>query len=131
MLVLGLTSGAHLLRGAAALLATLGWPDVPLFDRGVLESLPLLIGIAEWCVVLFTLPSHQQRHLMLELAQSDARVRKLEGILPICMHCKRIRDAQAHWEPLEVSIGARSEAEFTHGICPECMDRHYPEDEMP
>lgn len=131
MLVLAVTAGAHLLRGTAALLATLGGSDVPLYDRGALESLPLLISIAGWCVVLFTLASLQQRRLMLELAQSSARVRKLEGMLPICMHCKRIRDAHAHWEPLEVYIGARSEAEFTHGICPECLDRHYPEDEMP
>ena len=49
----------------------------------------------------------------------------LEGLLPICMHCKRIRDEKAGWEQLEAYISHHSEATFTHGLCPECSEKHY------
>jgi len=69
------------------------------------------------------------------LQASLARVRTLEGFLPICMHCKKIRkeggdpDAQGDWEQLEEYIGVRTETQFSHGICPECMTKHYPDDD--
>ncbi len=44
----------------------------------------------------------------------------LEGMLPICSHCKRIRDAKNQWQPLESYISRHSDARFTHSICPEC-----------
>lgn len=49
-----------------------------------------------------------------------ARVTLLEGILPICMYCKKIRDDSASWHQLETYISSHSEAHFSHGICPEC-----------
>jgi len=49
-----------------------------------------------------------------------ARVVLLEGILPICMYCKKIRDNSASWHQLETYISNHSEAQFSHGICPEC-----------
>lgn len=52
-------------------------------------------------------------------------VRSLEGLLPICSHCKKIRDQNNQWQVLEEYIVARSEASFTHGICPECLQKHY------
>ena len=59
-----------------------------------------------------------------ELAQ---RVKQLEGILPICMFCKRIRDGQENWHPLEVYISQHSKANFSHGICADCAKKHYGE----
>ena len=59
-----------------------------------------------------------------ELAQ---RVKQLEGILPICMFCKRIRDGQENWHPVEVYISQHSEANFSHGICADCAKKHYGE----
>lgn len=50
------------------------------------------------------------------------RVKKLEGIIPICMHCKKIRDDQNSWNQLEQYITNHSEAIFSHGICPSCYD---------
>jgi hypothetical protein len=44
----------------------------------------------------------------------------LEGLLPICPKCKRIRASESSWEPVESFISNRSEAQFSHGICPEC-----------
>jgi len=56
-----------------------------------------------------------------------ARMRHLEGILPICAACKKIRDEGGHWHTVECYVRDRTEAEFSHGICPECARRLYPE----
>lgn len=52
-------------------------------------------------------------------------VRTLRGLLPICMVCKKIRDEQGEWQILEAYIMRHSEANFTHGLCPNCMQEHY------
>lgn len=57
--------------------------------------------------------------------------RTLTGLLPICASCKKIRDDQGHWNQIETYIRDRSEAEFSHGLCPECLRRLYPEDYKP
>lgn len=51
-------------------------------------------------------------------------LQQLEGLLPICAYCKRIRDDQENWGSLEGYIEQRSEAQFSHGICPECYAKH-------
>lgn len=53
------------------------------------------------------------------------RVRHLEGLLPICSHCKRIRAEGGHWEAVEEYVSARSRAEFTHAVCPGCLAEHW------
>lgn len=63
--------------------------------------------------------------LISELQVALARVEKLEGFLPICSFCKKIRDNQGDWQPFEVYIRDRSEAEFSHSICPQCLKEHY------
>lgn len=55
------------------------------------------------------------------------RMTRLEGLLPICSGCKRIRDDEQRWQPLEQYIGQRSAATFTHGICPGCAERYFGE----
>lgn len=54
-------------------------------------------------------------------------LRILSGLLPICSFCKKIRNKKGEWELLERYITTRSESKFTHGLCPECRDKHYPE----
>ena len=61
-----------------------------------------------------------------ELKQTIARVKTLGGLLPICANCKKIRDDKGYWNQLEGYIQDHSEAEFTHGICPECIEKLYP-----
>lgn len=51
-------------------------------------------------------------------------VKQLEGLLPICTYCKRIRDEADAWSQVEEYVGRRTEAQFSHGICPDCYDRH-------
>jgi hypothetical protein len=56
-----------------------------------------------------------------------SRMKYLEGFLPICSSCKKIRDEQGNWQQMESYIHDRSEARFSHGICPHCAKRLYPE----
>ena len=62
-----------------------------------------------------------------QLRQALEHIKTLRGIVPICMSCKKIRDDQGYWNQLELYISKHTEAEFSHGICPECMDKLYPE----
>jgi PAS domain S-box-containing protein len=68
--------------------------------------------------------------LIQELTDALARVKTLNGLLPICASCKKIRNDNGYWEQVEIYIRQRSNAEFTHGICPECVHRLYPEYEI-
>ncbi len=68
------------------------------------------------------------RRLNRELEQALSEVKRLRGILPICSSCKKIRNDEGYWEQVETYIADHSEAEFTHGICPECFRKIYPED---
>lgn len=60
---------------------------------------------------------------VIELEASLARVKQLEGILPICMYCKKIRDEEEKWRQMEEYISQHSEANFSHGICPDCYKK--------
>lgn len=59
--------------------------------------------------------------------KSENHAMRLESFLPICSHCKKIRDDHDIWQPIEVYIRDRSNTKFSHGICPECLKEHYPE----
>lgn len=61
-----------------------------------------------------------------ELREALAQVKTLTGLLPMCANCKKIRDDQGYWSSVEKYISTHSEAEFTHGICPECLEKLYP-----
>ncbi|MBP1628667.1 MAG: hypothetical protein H6Q00_3142 [Holophagaceae bacterium] len=64
----------------------------------------------------------RQRQTLQHLRQALREVQTLSGLIPICAHCKKIRNDGGYWEQVESYIQARSEAEFTHGICPECSE---------
>ncbi len=55
-----------------------------------------------------------------ELEDALARVKQLQGLLPICSYCKKVRDDRNYWQQVETYIEGHSDAQFTHGICPEC-----------
>jgi response regulator RpfG family c-di-GMP phosphodiesterase len=61
-----------------------------------------------------------------ELEQALGEIKMLRGLLPICSYCKKIRDEKGQWHPVEGYIRDHSNADFTHGICPECLEDHYP-----
>jgi PAS domain S-box-containing protein len=68
----------------------------------------------------------EHEKLIEELRKALAEVKTLQGILPICLYCKKIRDDEGFWEQVEVYINQRSEADFSHSICPGCLKEHYP-----
>jgi len=57
----------------------------------------------------------------------EEELRILKGIIPICMHCKEIRDDKGYWNQLEKYISEHSEVQFSHGICDKCLKKYYPE----
>ena len=67
----------------------------------------------------------EREELIGKLQEALATVRTLSGLLPICSSCKKIRDDQGHWNQLETYILEHSEAEFTHGFCPDCLKSLY------
>jgi DNA-binding response OmpR family regulator len=60
------------------------------------------------------------RHLGNLVEEKRSQLKVLQGLLPICCECKRIRDDEGHWTQLETFIDAHSEAQFSHGLCPDC-----------
>lgn len=69
----------------------------------------------------------ERERLIAQLQQALSTVRVLSGFLSICSSCKKIREPDGSWTPVEVYIRSRSEAEFSHGLCPECLKTLYPE----
>ena len=69
----------------------------------------------------------QREKVILELNKALSDVKKLSGLLPICSHCKKIRDDKGYWTQIECYIHEHSEAEFSHGICLECAKKYYPD----
>jgi hypothetical protein len=85
-------------------------------------------------IFLFTynIKTHEeaQGRLIQELRRALSEVKTLRGFLPICASCKKIRDDKGYWNQIELYIRERSEAEFSHSICPECAKKLYPELEL-
>jgi PAS domain S-box-containing protein len=69
----------------------------------------------------------ERERLIRELQEALAQVKVLSGLLPICASCKKIRDEHGKWNPVEKYIRDRADVNFSHGICPECAHRLYPE----
>lgn len=62
-----------------------------------------------------------------ELEKAMKEIKILQGIIPICVHCKKIRDDKGYWESVEKYIEERANVGFSHGICPDCLRKHFPE----
>ncbi|MBW2127619.1 MAG: hypothetical protein JRH08_18705, partial [Deltaproteobacteria bacterium] len=60
-----------------------------------------------------------------ELEKASSEIKTLSGLLPICAKCKKIRDDKGYWSQIEIYIKEHSEAQFTHGLCPECAKELY------
>jgi len=62
-----------------------------------------------------------------ELNDALDHIKTLQGIIPICMHCHKIRSDGEAWEKIDSYLEKNTDAEFSHGLCPECLDKYYPE----
>jgi two-component system sensor histidine kinase/response regulator len=69
----------------------------------------------------------ERDRLIQDLQRSLANVKSLSGLLPICAGCKKIRDDQGYWNQVESYVQKHSEATFTHGLCPDCIKKYYPD----
>jgi DNA-binding NarL/FixJ family response regulator len=69
----------------------------------------------------------ERNRLLHELQEAMARVKTLEGILPTCAWCKKIKDERDQWLPFETYVAQRSAVQFTHGICPDCLRKVMPD----
>ncbi len=124
--ILHLTGGAHsILRMEAAVdrfrngLLLLGRIQ-PLSEAGALEDLSLLNNE----LVNLTRELKQRNE---ELIRARKEVKTLQGMLPICARCKNIRNDQGFWESVESYVRDRTDASFSHGLCPSCVRKLYPD----
>ncbi len=96
------------------------------------RELDEFVTLSLYCTVVFALfslrrwrESQKAYRVLVEqnehLKNALSEIRLLKGIIPICSVCKNIRNDKGYWEQIEIYIRNRSEAEFSHGLCPECM----------
>ncbi len=78
-----------------------------------------------WDVTISKRLERERENLILELQEALTSIKRLRGLLPICASCKRIRDDKGYWNKLEEYLLEHSDAEFTHGFCPDCMKKLY------
>jgi sigma-B regulation protein RsbU (phosphoserine phosphatase) len=71
--------------------------------------------------------AREKDELIARLQDALDNIKRLSGLLPICSSCKKIRDDKGYWNQIERYIAEHSEAEFSHGICPECVKKLYPQ----
>ncbi|MBI3852673.1 MAG: response regulator [Verrucomicrobia bacterium] len=71
--------------------------------------------------------AEEQERLIAELKEALAQIKTISGLIPICAGCKKIRDDEGFWQQLESYISRHSDAVFSHGLCPECVKRLYPD----
>jgi hypothetical protein len=69
----------------------------------------------------------EQQELIKGLKRALLEIKTLQGIVPICSFCKKIRDDKGFWSQVESYVSHHTEAEFSHGVCPDCQEEHYPE----
>ena len=70
---------------------------------------------------------NRARKLEAAVAEAMSNAKILRGLLPICAHCKKVRDDHGYWTRIEDYIAQHSEADFSHGFCPDCIEKHYAE----
>jgi signal transduction protein with GAF and PtsI domain len=85
-------------------------------EQQLLDSFVAQAALAVRNASLYAAEGQARREAELALSQ----IKQLHGLLPICAYCKRVRNDRNYWEQIESYIGERSEATFSHGICPEC-----------
>ncbi len=90
------------------------------FDR---DELKARVGAGERIVAL----EQERARRLRELEDALDHIKTLQGILPICMYCRRIQSDDASWQRIEEYVAAHSNAEFSHGMCPECTAKYHPE----
>ncbi len=90
-----------------------------MFNEDLIEFIEMIAGQIGFAV--------RNSFVHTKLKEAYAEINKLRGILPICSYCKKIRDDKGYWTQLESYFHEHSETKFSHGICPECAEKYYPD----
>jgi hypothetical protein len=91
------------------------------FLAGTLLAVGTAVALAHRARILRHL--RVERELQRRVAEALAQIKILRGLLPICAWCRKVRDDEGYWSGLEEYVGHHTQAEFTHGICPDCRER--------
>ncbi len=83
------------------------------------ETLAALIAYCFSCYLLITYELIRRKYRQ--------EIRRLQGLLPICSVCKKIRDMEGNWQTVDKYLTKKADLDFTHGLCPECVEKHYKE----
>ncbi len=111
----------HLGRAVTGMWLSAGGTELRV--RALPEMLALLASVAVVVCLVGVFLKLTAKRLRLDLEAARGQVRQLEGIITICMYCKRIRDDADSWRMLEHYMAEHSTAQFSHGLCPECEAR--------
>lgn len=89
--------------------------------RGIVHALFLSLIVCAFVTIVITVLVNRS------IGRYQKRIALLRGILPICAHCDKVRDENGRWSKVETYIARHTQTEFTHSICPDCMQEHYPD----
>ena len=96
-----------------------GYIARPISNRELLARVNAMVRIIR--------AERERDRLIVQLEESLAKIKKLSGLLPICAGCKKIRDDKGYWNQIELYLREHSDAIMSHGICPECAEKYYPD----
>jgi hypothetical protein len=94
---------------------------------GAMHGLMIIVTLTAYILIALSLIIMTLQRVEHDFLMAQNEIKTLKGFLPICSSCKRIRDDKGYWNQIEAYISDHSEAEFSHGICPDCMKKLYPE----
>jgi hypothetical protein len=96
-----------------------------LMAGGLFEKMTMIISVEVSVICAVGLITINSRRVSHELALARDEIKALKGFIPICASCKKIRDDKGYWNQLEKYISEHTDAQFSHGICPECANKLY------
>jgi hypothetical protein len=119
----GSVDESHLLRIPVLLIMAIFYG---VFAETIRKERTQKAGLVDYISALEAAEEERER-LIRKLQDALANIKTLSGLLPICFSCKQIRDDKGYWNQIDTYIRDHTEAEFTHGICPECVIKLYPD----
>jgi hypothetical protein len=115
----------HVFRIAGSLLFEASTEDF--MASSVIQGITFIVSLSGTSLICMGLMILNFQRVERDLLAAMDQIKTLKGIIPICSHCKKIRDDKGYWNNVESYVRSHSEAEFSHGFCPECAKLLYPE----
>ena len=131
--LLGTKEGVLWVLVSMAIAAVFLFTGLGQYDYGVGVATRFFSTYIIVSVISYALESSRNHYYVALLSEKRSleealrEVKTLSGLLPVCSHCKKVRDDQGYWNQIELYISEHSDADFSHGICPECAKKYYPD----